>query len=92
MFSLTVCDHIMIARGCHGEGFALVQRLRSSADSLQPEFRAPRHRRSRLLAHCPRAAACRDGKAGEGVRTVHGRTALLRESPNAWAAYAGPIT
>ena len=33
------------------------------------------------------AAACRDGRLGQGGRAVISLKILLRESPNAWAAY-----
>jgi 6-pyruvoyl-tetrahydropterin synthase len=41
--------------------------------------------------HTLLAAACRDGTLGEGGRAVTGLKILLRESPNAWAAYEAPI-
>jgi 6-pyruvoyl-tetrahydropterin synthase len=37
------------------------------------------------------ASACRDGRLGDGGRAVTGLKILLRESPNAWAAYEAPI-
>ena len=37
------------------------------------------------------AVACRDGAPGEAGRAVTGLKVLLRETPNAWAAYAAPI-
>ena len=37
------------------------------------------------------AAACRDGRLGDGGRAVTGLKILLRESPNAWAAYEAAI-
>jgi len=37
------------------------------------------------------ALACRDGRLGDGGRAVTGLKILLRESPNAWAAYEAPI-
>jgi 6-pyruvoyl-tetrahydropterin synthase len=37
------------------------------------------------------AASCRSGELGEGGRAVAGLKVLLRESPNAWAAFEGPI-
>ncbi len=37
------------------------------------------------------SAACRDGRLGDGGRAVTGLKVLIRESPNAWAAYEGPI-
>ena len=37
------------------------------------------------------AAACRDGALGEGGRAITGLRIVLRESPNAWAAYDGPV-
>jgi hypothetical protein len=44
-----------------------------------------------LHIHGELAAACRDGRLGDGGRLVSGLKVLLRESPNAWAAYEGPI-
>jgi 6-pyruvoyl-tetrahydropterin synthase len=41
--------------------------------------------------HAGLAAACRDGALGDGGRAVTALKILLRESPNAWAAYEGPI-
>lgn len=41
--------------------------------------------------HARLAAACRDGTLGAGGRALTGLKILLRESPNAWAAYEGPI-
>jgi 6-pyruvoyl-tetrahydropterin synthase len=40
-----------------------------------------------LHIHTLLAAACRDGRLGEGGRAVTALKILLRESPNAWAAY-----
>ena len=37
------------------------------------------------------AAACRDGRLGDGGRAVTGLKLLVRESPNAWAAFEGPV-
>ena len=37
------------------------------------------------------AAACRDGRLGAGGKAVTGLKILLRESPNAWAAYEAAI-
>src|SRR4051794_2544046 len=37
------------------------------------------------------AAACRDGTLGEGGRSVTGLKVLIRESPNAWAAYEAAV-
>jgi 6-pyruvoyl-tetrahydropterin synthase len=37
------------------------------------------------------AAACRDGRLGDGGRAVTGLKVTLRESPNAWAAYEDSI-
>lgn len=36
-------------------------------------------------------AALRDGQLGEGGRAVTGLKVVLRESPNAWAAFEGPV-
>jgi len=37
------------------------------------------------------AAACRDGRLGAGGQAVTGLKILIRESPNAWAAYEDTI-
>ena len=37
------------------------------------------------------AEACRDGRLGDGGRTVSALKILLREAPNAWAAYEAPL-
>jgi hypothetical protein len=37
------------------------------------------------------AAACRDGRLGDGGRAVASLKVLLRESPLAWAAFEGPL-
>ena len=133
MFSLTVCDHIMIAHSFHGEEFGPAQRLHGATFSIEAEFRAPKLDPHQLLVdiglaktelrrvldpldyrnlddlpafdgvnttteqvalhiHTALAAACRDGTLGEGGRAVTGLKILLRESPNAWAAYEAPIT
>lgn len=132
MFSLTVCDHIMIAHSFRGAEFGPAQRLHGATFAVEAEFRAPRLDGSQLLVdiglakaelrrvldtvdyrnldevpalhgtnttteymafhiHGLLAAACRDGQLGEGGRAVTGLKVLLRESPNAWAAYEGPI-
>jgi 6-pyruvoyl-tetrahydropterin synthase len=44
-----------------------------------------------LHIHSLLAAACRDGALGEGGRAVTGLKILVRESPDAWAAYEAPI-
>src|ERR1700683_576522 len=41
MFSLTVCDHIMIAHSFHGEEFGPAQRLHGATFAVEAEFRAP---------------------------------------------------
>lgn len=132
MFSLTVCDHIMIAHSFRGKEFGPAQRLHGATFSVEAEFRAPQLDRSQLLVdiglaktelrraldtvdysnldelpalqgtnttteymafhiHGLLAAACREGRLGDGGRAVTGLKVLLRESPNAWAAYEGPI-
>ncbi|HET8997427.1 MAG TPA: 6-carboxytetrahydropterin synthase [Acetobacteraceae bacterium] len=132
MFSLTVCDHIMIAHSFRGAEFGPAQRLHGATYAVEAEFRAPKLDASQLLVdiglakaelrrvldtvdyrnlddlpalqgtnttteymafhlHGLLAAACRDGRLGEGGRAVSGLKLLLRESPNAWAAYEGPI-
>ena len=42
MFSLTVCDHIMIAHSFQGEEFGPAQRLHGATFAVEAEFRAPR--------------------------------------------------
>ena len=42
MFSLTVCDHIMIAHSFQGEEFGPAQRLHGATFVVEAEFRAPR--------------------------------------------------
>ena len=132
MFSLTVCDHIMIAHSFRGEEFGPAQKLHGATFAVEAEFQAEKLDHSQLLIdiglaktelrrvldtldysnlddnplfkginttteqmalhiHGQLAAACRDGRLGEGGRSVTGLKVLLRESPNAWAAYQGPI-
>jgi 6-pyruvoyl-tetrahydropterin synthase len=132
MFSLTVCDHIMIAHSFRGEEFGPAQRLHGATYAVEAEFRAEKLDKLNLLIdiglvrtelrrildsvdyhnldglpalagqnttteyvafhiHGLLAAACRDGRLGEGGRAVTRLKILLRESPNAWAAYDGPI-
>lgn len=132
MFSLTVCDHIMIAHSFRGAEFGPAQRLHGATYAVEATFCAPRLDGSQLLVdiglaktelrrvldtvdyrnldelpalkgsnttteymafhiHGLLAVACRDGRLGEGGKAVTGLTVLLRESPNAWAAYEGPI-
>jgi 6-pyruvoyl-tetrahydropterin synthase len=132
MFSLTVCDHIMIAHSFRGQEFGPAQKLHGATFTVEAEFRAPKLDNLQLLIdiglakaalrhvldaldysnlddnsafeginttteyvafhiHSLLAAACRDGRLGEGGRAVSGLKVLLRESPNAWAAYEGPI-
>jgi 6-pyruvoyl-tetrahydropterin synthase len=132
MFSLTVCDHIMIAHSFHGEEFGPAQKLHGATFAVEAEFRAPKLDDHQLLVdiglaktelrrvldtldysnldenatfkdintttehvachiHGLLAAACRDGRLGDGGRAVTGLKILLRESPNAWAAFEGSI-
>ena len=42
MFSLTVCDHIMIAHSFRGAEFGPAQRLHGATFAVEAEFRAPR--------------------------------------------------
>jgi 6-pyruvoyl-tetrahydropterin synthase len=132
MFSLTVCDHIMIAHSFRGAEFGPAQRLHGATYAVEAEFRAPHLDRLQLLVdiglarqvlrrvldtidysnldenpafsgvnttteqvafhiHGLLVAACRDGELGEGGHAVAGLRVLLRESPNAWAAFEGPI-
>lgn len=132
MFSLTVCDHIMIAHSFRGEEFGPAQKLHGATYAIEAEFRAPELDGSQLLVdiglaktelrrvldtldysnlddhpdlrdvnttteyvafhiHGLLSAACHDGRLGEGGRAVTGLKILIRESPNAWAAYEGPL-
>ena len=132
MFSLTVCDHIMIAHSFHGAEFGPAQKLHGATFAVEAEFRAPQLDHHQLLVdiglattelrrvletlnysnldenklftgintttehlafhiHGLLAAACRDGRLGDGGRAVTELKVLLRESPVAWAAYEGPI-
>ena len=49
MFSLTVCDHIMIAHSFRGEEFGPAQRLHGATYAVEAEFRAPKLDHSNLL-------------------------------------------
>jgi len=132
MFSLTVCDHIMIAHSFHGEEFGPAQKLHGATFAVEAEFRADKLDHLQLLVdiglakvelrrvldtldysnlddnptfkginttteyvafhiHTLLATACRDGHLGDGGRAVSSLKILLRESPNAWAAYEGAI-
>ena len=132
MFSLTVCDHIMIAHSFQGEEFGPAQRMHGATYAVEAEFRAPALDPHQLLVdiglaktelrrvldsvdysnldenplfkginttteymayHIHRlvAAACLDGRLGDGGRAVTSLKILLREAPTAWAAFEGPI-
>ena len=132
MFSLTVCDHIMIAHSFRGQEFGPAQNLHGATFAVEVEFRSARLDNLQLLVdiglakavlrdlldaldysnldenpafeginttteyvafylHGLLAGACRDGRLGEAGRVVSGLKVVLRESPNAWAAYEGPI-
>jgi 6-pyruvoyl-tetrahydropterin synthase len=41
MYSLTVCDHIMIAHSFQGEEFGPAQRMHGATFAIEAEFRAP---------------------------------------------------
>ncbi len=49
MFSLTVCDHIMIAHSFQGEEFGPAQRMHGATYAVEAEFRAPKLDRLNLL-------------------------------------------
>ena len=49
MFSLTVCDHIMIAHSFQGEEFGPAQRLHGATYAVEGEFRAPKLDAANLL-------------------------------------------
>jgi 6-pyruvoyl-tetrahydropterin synthase len=132
MFSLTVCDHIMIAHSFRGEEFGPAQKLHGATFAVEAEFRADKLDQLQLLIdiglaktelrrildtldysnlddnplfknvnttteyvayhiHGLLAAACRDGQLGDGGRVVTALKILLRESPDAWAAYEAAI-
>lgn len=132
MFSLTVCDHIMVAHSFRGAEFGPAQRLHGATFAVEAEFRAARLDALHLLVdiglakvelrraldtldyrnldaepgfaglnttteylcahiHGLLAAALREGKLGAQSGTVSALKVLLRESPNAWAAYEGPV-
>ena len=133
MYSLTVCDHIMIAHSFQGEEFGPAQRMHGATFAVEAEFRAPKLDHHQLLVdiglaktelrrlldsvdysnldenpllkginttteymafhiHGLLAAACRDGRLGDGGRAVTGLKILLREAPTAWAAYEATLT
>ena len=132
MFSLTVCDHIMIAHSFQGEEFGPAQRLHGATYAVEAEFRAPKLDAHQLLVDIGLAktvlrqlldtvdysnlddnpvlkgintttefmafhifellaAACRDGRLGDGGKAVTGLKILLREAPTAWAAYEAAL-
>ena len=132
MFTLTVCDHIMIAHSFRGEEFGPAQKLHGATFAVEAEFRADQLGHLQILVdiglakvelrrvldtldysnldnnptfaginttteyvafhiHGLLAAACRDGGLGDGGRTMTGLKVVVRESPNAWAAYEAAI-
>ena len=132
MFSLTVCDHIMVAHSFRGAEFGPAQRLHGATFAVEAEFRAPKLDHLHLLVdiglakvelrraldpldyrnldaepqfaglnttteylcqhiHGLLAEALRERRLGPGSAGVTGLKVLLRESPNAWAAYEGEI-
>jgi 6-pyruvoyl-tetrahydropterin synthase len=42
MFSLTICDHIMIAHSFHGAAFGPAQRMHGATFAVEAEFRSAR--------------------------------------------------
>ncbi len=42
MYSLTVCDHVMVAHSFQGAAFGPAQRLHGATYAVEAEFRAPR--------------------------------------------------
>ena len=132
MYSLTVCDHIMVAHSFRGAEFGPAQRLHGATFAVEAEFRAPKLDHLHLLVdiglakvelrkaldgldyrnldgepefaglnttteflcahiHGLLAAALRDGRLGAQSGNVTSLKVLLRESPNAWAAYEGDV-
>ena len=49
MFSLTVCDHIMIAHSFRGAEFGPAQKLHGATFAVEAEFRAPKLDHHQLL-------------------------------------------
>lgn len=132
MYSLTVCDHIMVAHSFRGAEFGPAQRLHGATFAVEAEFRAPSIDALGLLVdiglakvelrkaldgldyrnldgepafagvnttteflcshiHGLLVAALKAGKLGAQSANVTGLKILLRESPNAWAAYEGAV-
>ena len=132
MYSLTVCDHIMVAHSFRGAEFGPAQRLHGATFAVEAEFRAPKLDHLHLLVdiglakvelrkaldgldyrnldgepafaglnttteflcahiHGLLAAALKEGKLGSQSGNVTSLKVLLRESPNAWAAYEGDV-
>ena len=132
MFSLTVCDHIMIAHSFLGEEFGPAQRMHGATFAVEAEFRAPKLDPHQLLVDIGLAktelrkildtvdysnldenpilkginttteymayhifnllaAACADGRLGHGGKAVTSLKIVLREAPNAWAAYEAAL-
>ncbi|HSU07222.1 MAG TPA: 6-carboxytetrahydropterin synthase [Acetobacteraceae bacterium] len=132
MFSLTVCDHIMIAHSFRGAEFGPAQRLHGATYAVEVELRSAALDPLQLLVdiglaktelrrvldtvdyrnldelpalagtnttteymafhlHNLLAAACREGRLGDGGRKLTSLKVLLRESPTAWAAYESTI-
>ena len=132
MYSLTVCDHIMVAHSFRGAEFGPAQRLHGATFAVEAEFRAPKLDHLHLLVdiglakvelrkaldgldyrnldsepefaglnttteflcahiHGLLAAALKEGRLGAQSGNVTALKVLLRESPNAWAAYEGDI-
>jgi len=131
MYSLTVCDHIMVAHSFRGAEFGPAQRLHGATFAVEAEFRAPRLDTLHLLVdiglakvalrrvldpidyrnldgeaqfaglnttteflaahiHGGLVAALKAGELGPQAANVTALKVLLRESPNAWAAFEGP--
>ena len=76
------------------------QELRRALDALdyrnlddEPAFRGENTTTEFLAAHVHGLlrAALRDGRLGAGGALVNGLKVTLRESPNAWAAFEGPV-
>lgn len=132
MYSLTVCDHIMVAHSFRGAEFGPAQRLHGATFAVEAEFRAPKLDHLNLLVdiglakvelrkaldgldyrnldgepafaglnttteflcahiHGLLAAALKAGRLGAQSGNVTALKVLLRESPNAWAAYEADI-
>ena len=95
------CRHAALERRAVQRHIGLArQELRRALDTLdyrnldgEARFRGANTTTEFLAAHIHGllAAALRDGRFGPGGAAVAGLKVTLRESPNAWAAFEGPV-